>query len=263
MMEVAWLGLGQMGLPTAKKIATAGHRVRGYDVNPPTRDAAMGIELAASPREAASGCDLLCIAVFSDAQLFDVLTGPTGVLSGLRPGTVIAVFTTGAIESIRKLATAAPPGVEVLDTCFSRMHADVARGTMTLLVGGDVAAIDRGRPVFDAFAREIIHVGKLGSGRAIKLVNNILFAGHLQLADDALRFAEALGLDARATAAALTQCSGASDVMSRLASEDASQMLDVAKRYMVKDVAAAADAAREAGVELRALGAVTDVYRIQ
>jgi 3-hydroxyisobutyrate dehydrogenase-like beta-hydroxyacid dehydrogenase len=261
-MEVAWIGLGQMGLPSAKKIAAAGHRVRGYDVNPPARDVAAGIVPAASPREAANGCDLLCIAVFSDAQLFDVLTGSGGVLSELRSGTVVAVFTTGSIESIVKLAAAAPPGVAILDTCFSRMQADMATGMMTLLVGGDSEAINRGRPVFDAFAREIIHVGKIGSGRAIKLVNNILFAGQLQLAADALHFGEGLGLEPRATAAALVRCSGASDIMSRFITEDRSVMLDVARRYMVKDVAAAADAARDAGVELGALGKVTDVYRI-
>jgi 3-hydroxyisobutyrate dehydrogenase-like beta-hydroxyacid dehydrogenase len=256
-MEVAWIGLGQMGLPSAKKVVAAGHRVRGYDVNPPAREAAEGIALAASPREAAKGCDLLCIAVFSDAQLFDVLTGPAGVLSELRSGAVVAVFTNGSIESIRELAAAA-----VLDTCFSRMQADMARGTMTLLVGGDGVAINRGRPAFESFAREIIHVGKIGSGRAIKLVNNILFAGHLQLANDALRFAETLGLEPRATAATLTRCSGASDVMSRFATEGASGMLELAKRYMVKDVAAAADAARDAGVELGALGVIANVYRV-
>jgi 3-hydroxyisobutyrate dehydrogenase-like beta-hydroxyacid dehydrogenase len=262
MMEVAWIGLGQMGLPTAKRVAAAGHRVRGYDVNPPAGDAAEGLVLAASPSEAAKGCDLLCIAVFSDAQLFEVLTGPAGVLSELKNGAVVAVFTTGSIESIRKLAAAAPSGVAVLDTCFSRMQADIPTGMMTLLVGGDGAAINRGRPVFDSFAREIIHVGKIGSGRAIKLVNNILFAGHLQLAADALRFAEGLGLEPHATAAALSRCSGASDVMSRLATHDASEMLEVVQRYMVKDVAAAADAARDVGVKLGALGAVTEVYRI-
>jgi 3-hydroxyisobutyrate dehydrogenase-like beta-hydroxyacid dehydrogenase len=262
MMEVAWIGLGQMGLPSAKKIVAAGHRVRGYDVKPPAREAAGGIVLADSPLAAAKGCDLLCIAVFSDAQLLEVLTGPAGVLSELRSGAVVAVFTTGSIESIVKLAAAAPAGVVVLDTCFSRMQADTASGMMTLLVGGDAGAIDRGRPAFDSFAREIVHVGKIGSGRAIKLVNNILFAGHLQLAADALRFAEALGLEPRATAAALIRCSGASDVMNRFTTEDPSGMLEVAKRYMVKDVAAAADAAHDAGVELGALGVVTDVYRI-
>jgi 3-hydroxyisobutyrate dehydrogenase-like beta-hydroxyacid dehydrogenase len=260
-MQVAWIGLGQMGLPSAKKIAAAGHKVRGYDVNPPAGEAGAGLALASSPREAAKDCDLLCIAVFSDAQLFDVLTGPEGVLPHLRRGTVVAVFTTGNIESIVKLAAAAPEGVIVLDTCFSRMQSDMASGMMTLLVGGDAAGIERGRPVFNAFAREIIHVGKIGSGRAIKLVNNILFAGHLQLAADALRFGEGLGLEPRATAAALVRCSGASDIMARFITEDPSAMLEGAKRYMVKDVAAAMDAAREAGVPLDALAKATDVYR--
>jgi 3-hydroxyisobutyrate dehydrogenase-like beta-hydroxyacid dehydrogenase len=183
------------------------------------------------------------------------------VLPVLRDGAIVAIFTTGSIESVQEIAASAPPGVAILDTCFSRMQADIPTGMMTLLVGGDGAAIDRARPALDAFAREIIHVGKSGAGRAIKLVNNILFAGHLQLAADALRLAKGLGLDEQATAAALCRCSGASDVMTRFATDDASTMLEIARRYMVKDVAAAANAAASAGVELGALGAVTDVYR--
>jgi len=260
-MEVAWIGLGAMGLPTAKKIAAAGHRVRGYDLNPPPPEVAGGLILAASAREAAKDCDLLCIAVFSDVQVLDVLNGPAGVLSGLREGAIVAIFTTGSIESVRQLATTAPPSVVILDTCFSRRFAEVDTGMLTLLVGGAGEAIDRARPVFDAFARDIIHVGKSGSGRAIKLVNNILFAGHLQLAADALRFAEGLGLEQRATLAALTRCSGASDVLAQFLALGAAEMLEIAHRYMVKDVAAAADAARNAGINLQTLGMVTDIYR--
>jgi 3-hydroxyisobutyrate dehydrogenase-like beta-hydroxyacid dehydrogenase len=259
-MDVAWIGLGQMGLPTAKKVAAAGHKVRAYDVQPPAPGAADGVVLAGSPREAAEGCELLCIAVFSDTQVADVLTGPEGVLDRLRPGAIVAIFTTGSVEAVQEFAAAAPAGVAILDTCFSRMYSDVATGTMTLLVGGDAEAIARGRPAFDAFAREIVHVGKAGAGRAIKLVNNILFAGHLQLAADALRLAEGLKLDPRATAAALTKCSGESDILRRFADEGTGNMLETARRYMVKDVAAAADAARAVGVDLGTLGAVTSVY---
>jgi 3-hydroxyisobutyrate dehydrogenase-like beta-hydroxyacid dehydrogenase len=260
-MEVAWVGLGAMGLPTAKKVAAAGHRVRGYDVNPPLPDAADGLILAASAREAAKDCDLLCIAVFSDVQVLEVLNGPAGVLSGLRKGAIVAIFTTGSIESVRQLAATAPPGVTILDTCFSRRFADVKTQVLTLLVGGAAEAIDRARPAFDAFARDIIHVGKIGSGRAIKLVNNILYAGQLQLTADALRFAEGLGLEQHATLVALTKCSGASNVLEQFLGMGTAQMLDLAHRYMVKDVAAATDAARNAGVDLQTLGKVTDAYR--
>ena len=260
-MKVAWIGLGQMGLPTAGKIAAAGHALRAYDIKPPAPDAAGGLTLVGSPREAAAGCDLLCLAVFSDAQVEEVLSGPEGVMGGLKDGAIVAIFTTGSVASVQAIAAAAPRGIAVLDTCFSRMQSEMASGRLTLLVGGEAEAIDRARPVFDTFARQIFHVGGSGAGRAIKLVNNILFAGHLQLAADALRLAQGLGLERGASAAALIQCSGASDVMSRFVDEDPAPMLDMARRYMVKDVAAAADAAIDAGVELGTLGAVTATYR--
>lgn len=259
-MKVAWIGLGQMGLPTAKAVAAGGHQVRAYDVKPPAAQDAQGLVLVGSPREAAQDADLVCLAVFSDDQVADVLTGPEGVLDLLKPGAIVAVFTTGSIESIQAIAASVPAGIAILDTCFSRMQSEMASGKLTLLVGGDADAIERGRPVFDTFARAIFHVGASGAGRAIKLVNNILFAGHIQLACDALRLAEGLGLERSSTAAALIQCSGASDVMARFVDEDPAGMLETVRRYMVKDVSAAMDAGDKAGVDLGALAAATATY---
>lgn len=256
-MKVAWIGLGQMGLPTAKTVAAAGHEVRAFDVKAPAPEDASGLVLTASPRAAAQDCDMLCIAVFSDDQVVDVLTGPDGVIDLLKPGVVVAVFTTGSIESIQAIAASAPPGIAILDTCFSRMQSELASGKLTLLVGGDGDAIERGRPVFDTFARTIFHVGASGAGRALKLVNNILFAGHMQLAADGLRLARGLGLDRSSTAAALLQCSGGSDVLGNFVDQDAEPMLEMVRRYMVKDVGAALDAARTAGVTINALEAAT------
>lgn len=260
-MKVAWIGLGQMGLPTAKTVAAAGHQVRAYDVKPPAAEDAGDLVLTGSVKEAAEDCDLLCIAVFSDAQVEEVLTGPEGVMGGLRKGAVVAVFTTGTIESIQALAARAPEGVSILDTCFSRKQSEIASGKLTLLIGGDADAIERGRPAFDSFARTIFHVGGSGAGRAIKLVNNILFAGHLQLAADALKLAEGLGLERGPTAAALIECSGGSDVMANFIDQDPAPMLEMVRRYMVKDVTAAAEAGEKAGVEMQALGAATNTYR--
>lgn len=257
-MKVAWIGLGQMGLPTSKKVAAAGHQVRAFDIKPPTGDDAEGLILCGSPREASEDCDLLCIAVFSDAQVEDVLTGPEGVMAGLKPGAVVAIFTTGSVESAQALAAAAPAGIAVLDTCFSRMWSEMQSGLLTLLVGGEAKAIERCRPAFDAFARKIFHIGPSGSGRKIKLVNNILFAAHLQLAVDGLRLAEGLGLDREKTLNALIECSGASDVM-RLG-QDPAAMLEMARHYMVKDVGAATDAAAAKGIDLGTIGGATSVY---
>jgi 3-hydroxyisobutyrate dehydrogenase-like beta-hydroxyacid dehydrogenase len=259
-MKVAWIGLGQMGLPSAAKVAAAGHQVKGFDVKPP-ENVPPGIEMVASPRAAAEGAEVICIAVFSDAQVEEVLVGSDGFLKDCAPGTVIAIFTTGSIESPQRLAAVAPEGVSVLDTCFSRKGDDAVTGMMTLLAGGDAEGIARGKPVFDAFAHTIVHVGPVGSGRAIKLVNNILFAGHLQLAADALKLAEGLGLDPKRTAGALTRCSGASDVMARFEFDDVAPMLETAHRYMIKDVNAALGAASDKGVTIDALAGATAAYR--
>jgi 3-hydroxyisobutyrate dehydrogenase-like beta-hydroxyacid dehydrogenase len=259
-MKVGWIGLGQMGLPTAATIAAAGHAVRGFDVNPPALGLAGAVQLVGSVAEAAQDCDLLCIAVFSDEQVEDVLTGPEGVMGQLKPGAVVAVFTTGAIEFIQSLAAAAPAGVTVLDTCFSRKQSEVASGRLTLLIGGDGDAIERARPALETFARTIFHVGGSGAGRAIKLVNNVLFAAHAQVAADALKLAEGLGLDRSKTAAALMECSGASDIMNNFVVVEPAAMLENIHRYMVKDVAAALDAGANANVELGPLQAATAVY---
>lgn len=261
-MKVAWIGLGQMGLPIAQKVAFAGHAVRAFDVKLPDQKDAPDVTLVGSPKEAAEDCDLLCIAVFSDAQVEDVLSGPEGIMPGLKPGAIVAVFTTGSVESIQAIAASAPDGVSVLDTCFSRAQSQRETGKLTLLIGGDADAIERGRPAFDTFAAAIFHVGPRGSGRAIKLVNNILYAGHLQLAVDALTLAGGLGLDPRATATALVQCSGGSDVLAQFIEGDPQEILGIARRYMVKDVSAAMAAGDAAGVDIGRLAAVTADYRV-
>ncbi len=260
-MKVGWIGLGQMGLPTAKTIAAAGHEVRGYDVQALSAEDSAGLNIVGTIAEAADDCDLLCLAVFSDDQVEEVLTGPDGVIGAMKPGAVVAVFTTGAIEKIQEIAASAPQGVSVLDTCFSRKQSEIQSGKLTLLVGGDAEAIDRARPAFESFAPRIFHVGASGSGRAIKLVNNILFAAHAQVANDALKLAQGLGLDRASTAKALLDCSGASDVMGNFVESDPAPLMEQFYRYMVKDVTAAAQAGEAAGVDMGPLLAATATYR--
>ena len=259
-MKVGWIGLGQMGLPTAGTIAAAGHQVRGFDVQAPEPGTEGAVQMVGSVQEVARDSDLLCIAVFSDQQVEDVLTGEAGVLDQLKPGAVVAVFTTGSIEAIQAIAAQAPKGVSVLDTCFSRKQSELASGKLTLLIGGDGEAIERARPALETFAPRIFHVGGSGAGRAIKLVNNVLFAAHAQVAADAIKLAEGLGLERSSSAAALMECSGASDVLGNFVAVEPEAMLAQIERYMVKDVVAALDAAREAGVELGPLPAATAAY---
>lgn len=257
-MRVAWIGLGNMGLPTAKKVAAAGHQVQAYDVKSLSAEDSAGLVMVKTPREAAQDCELVCVAVFSDDQVEELLTGEAGLFPVLKPGTVVAIFTTGTIESAQELAAMAPPGVAVLDTCFSRAEYN-ASPLLNLLVGGDAEALDRCREVFDVFCQEIFHLGPSGSGRALKLVNNILHVANNQIMRDALNFAAKLGFDRHEAAKIINQCTGASR-----ATPIYTQPYDAIVEYMrptaVKDVSAAVAAARRVGADLGALGQLVSGY---
>jgi 3-hydroxyisobutyrate dehydrogenase-like beta-hydroxyacid dehydrogenase len=258
-MHVAWIGLGHMGLPTAKTVAKAGHRVTAYDVKPPSADTAEPLVLKSSAREAAAGAEVVCIAVFSDDQVEEVLMGPEGLFEVLRPGTVVAMFTTGTIASARKLAAAAPAGVSVLDTCFSRNNAMLkAGGALNILVGGDPDALERCRPALEPFARAIFHMGPSGAGRAIKLVNNLCWAAHNHISVEALKLAEGLGLDPYAALKVILQSSGANDTQNVYLEDGWQKTFEFMRPYLHKDASAAAEAAREAHVELHVLQAAIE-----
>jgi len=249
-MRIGWIGLGVMGLSTAKKVAAAGFDVTGFDIKPIPPEAAPGVRLVDSAHDAAEGCDLLCVSVFSDDQVEDLLLGPHGLFASLNDNVVVAIFTTGTIASVHKLAAAAPRGIAVLDTCFSRRSDIQHTGDMVLMVGGQAAALDRCRPAFAPFTLEIHHVGASGAGRALKLVNNLLFYAQRWMADDALRLAEGLGLDRRTTAEVLLRCTGASDAQNIFLRPTWREAFTYMHPFMIKDVSAAAEAAREAGVDL-------------
>ena len=90
----------------------------------PIRTRPRAVTICGSAAEAAEDCDLVCVALFSDDQVEETLAGEDGLFPILRPGTVVAVFTTGTIASARKLAAASPAGVAILDTCFSPCRRD-------------------------------------------------------------------------------------------------------------------------------------------
>jgi 3-hydroxyisobutyrate dehydrogenase-like beta-hydroxyacid dehydrogenase/alkylhydroperoxidase family enzyme len=259
-MKVGWIGLGNIGLTIAQRIAVAGHDVTAFDIHPPPAESLKGLRLARSAVDAAAGCELLAIAVFSDEQVAKLLLGADGLFGVVQAGAVVAVFTTGSIDNVRRWASSAPAGVAVLDTCFSRRHDLAGTGEMILLVGGDPAALDRCRTVFNAFAREIHHLGDSGAGRALKLVNNLLWVAHTQLTADALQLAEGLGLDRSTAARLLLECSGASDAQHVFVPPDWRATLDFMLPYMAKDATAGVEAAENAGVDLGALGSAVSRY---
>jgi 3-hydroxyisobutyrate dehydrogenase-like beta-hydroxyacid dehydrogenase len=147
--------------------------------------------------------------------------------------------------------------VLVLDSPFSGSAGEASRGALTIMAGGEQAAVERARPILSCYADNIHRVGGLGAGQKLKLLNNMLYAANLRLAADALTLSRALGLDSVAAAAVLRSCSGGSWALRRLAeAESVPQFLDAAQRYLQKDLAAVHALAGQMGVDLGSLAEV-------
>lgn len=256
---VGFVGAGQLGEPTVMRLLETGHRVRVYarrdDVR--SRLADRGAIVVDSVAEAAAA-DLVVLFVFSDDQLREVALGPAGVIAAMSPGTPLAIHTTASLPTLDALAAAAAAaGATVMDAPVSGTAEDIAAGKLTVLVGGDAAAVETASQVFRCYADPVVSTGDLGSAMKTKLVNNVLFAANMQLVGDAIRLAESLGIEPAAAIQALMACSGGSKAMGYLAAfGNLDGFAASAAPYLRKDVAAARASAAEQGADLGLLGVI-------
>lgn len=257
-MRVGWIGLGMMGLAMARCAARAGHDVVGLTRGRPDHRAlvADGGRLSTDLAEVVAHAELLCLNVFDDAQLRELFDGER-LLARLRPGTILVVHTTGNPDLSRGLAASAPPGVEVIDGAFSGTPAQAIDGTLTVMAGGRDAAVARARPLFEAYAACVRHVGPTGAGMQLKLINNLLFAAQVRLAEDAFRLAGDAGFDAATVTEVLGRCSAASRALA-IIGEGGNVAANAARMrfYVDKDVAVAVGIAATAGLDLGLVGEV-------
>ncbi len=205
---VAFLGLGVMGYPMAGHLAGAGHKVTVYNRNPDRaakwllEHRATGISehsLAATPKDAAEGADIVFACVGADDDLRDICTGDNGAFAGMVAGTVFCDHTTVSAVVTREMAgVAAEQGIGYLDAPVSGGEAGAVNGQLTIMVGGtegDYAPVEQ---VIKAYAKMARLLGPVGAGQTAKMVNQICIAGVVQGLAEALHFAMEAGLDAKA-----------------------------------------------------------------
>ncbi len=253
-MKVGWIGLGGIGKEMALRVLGAGHELTAYDRGVGKADvAASGGTMVTDYLAVAGACEVLCLCLFNDAQVREVMQDG-GALSAMQPCSVLAVHTTGSPRLARELGDRAPEGVKVLDACFSGGPEDTARGDLTLMVGGEEAALKQARGVLATYASRINHVGPLGAGQALKLLNNLLFATNVKQAEEILAMAAQQGLDQALAAQVICQSSGGSMAMGLMKNGIVPEMMESVRHYMVKDVKALADAARDTGIDISSFG---------
>lgn len=176
-IRAGFVGLGNIGLPMAKRLVAAGLATTVCDVVPErVRELeAAGARGVATPREVAAASDAIGVCVRDDADVRSVVTGADGILAGAARGAVVAIHSTVQPSTVEEMAAAARRrGVDVVDACITGGASGAAQGTLTVMAGGDAAALARARPLFDCFAKRVVYTGPLGSGCKTKLCNNLM-----------------------------------------------------------------------------------------
>jgi 3-hydroxyisobutyrate dehydrogenase-like beta-hydroxyacid dehydrogenase len=254
-MKVGMVGLGEMGMPMLERLRASDH-----DVSVRARRAEVierATSLGATVADDFADRDVVITCVYSDEQVREV--GPE-VLASMRPDSTLINHTTGSPITATLLAgDAEPRRVRVLDAALSGGPGDIRAGRLTLLVGGDATVLDDVRPALATYSDPILHVGRLGDGQRVKLVNNALFAAQVGLVADAERVARGLGVDPAMALEAIQHCSGDSRVLRTVvAMGSAARMQELAGRFIRKDVAVVEQVSGELGVGLGRLGTTVD-----
>jgi len=202
--RIGFIGLGVMGRGMARNLVQAGFELVVWN-----RTASKAQELveagaigAHNPEDVAAQCDIIITCVSDTPDVVAVVLGdnPPGVIHGAKRGALVIDMSTISPHATRKIAARlAEVGADMLDAPVSGGSEGAARGTLTIMVGGQADQVARAAPVLQAMGKTITHVGDHGAGQLVKLVNQILVVGNALAMSEALLFAQAGGLDLQRT----------------------------------------------------------------
>lgn len=215
-MNVAVIGLGEMGGAISSNLAAAGHAVAVFDLQQALVDEAVieGSLAAASVSDAVRGAEVVHVVVFTDEQVRAVVLGDDsepGVLAAMEDGSTLVIHSTVAPATCREMATqAALHGVHVIDAGMTGTGVAARAGTITLLVGGDDDVVAQCRDELSCFAQVVMHVGPVGTGMVAKIVNNLSVLVNAEATRQLVQFSEATGLGEQALLEVLNAGTGRS-----------------------------------------------------
>ncbi len=210
-MNVGWVGLGNMGGPMTANLVKAGHAVKGFDLSDTAKAAAAanGVTVVDSIADAVADADIVFTMLPAGKHALEVITGADGVFVGAPKTALVVDSSTIDIETARELHQAADQqGFTFLDAPVSGGVSGAAAGTLTFMVGGEEAALDKARPIIEVMAGKIFHCGGPGNGQAAKITNNMMLAICLQATCEGAVLAERLGLDSKTFQQLATVSSG-------------------------------------------------------
>jgi 3-hydroxyisobutyrate dehydrogenase len=255
MMAVGFAGLGTMGAAMAANLARAGFEVRVWN-RTPDRAAellALGATETPDPAALAAASEIVVVCVSDTPHVEEVLFGERGIAAGARPGTVVVDCSTISPSATRTFAARlAAGGVALVDAPVTGGSEGARKGTLSILVGGEPADVERVRPVLGAMGTTITHFGPVGSGQVAKAVNQVVIAtGYLSVAEGMVLAMKA-GLDPEQVVTALSGGVAASWILTNRSGRMIENDYPLGFRVALhrKDLAIALALAREIGVSL-------------
>lgn len=242
---IGLVGWGRMGGMMGSFACRAGWPVVAYDPSEQARAAAeqAGATVVGSVADVAAGSDLVLLVVVDDAQVREAITGPYGVLTTARPGTIVAICPSVRPDTCTEMAVeAARRDVHVIDVALVGGERGAEAGALKLMCGGPSQVVDVCLPAFSSFAIDVCHIGDVGAGQIAKTANNLLLWSCIRANYEALTLARELGVQPGKLRAFLNIGSGAN----RPLAEWGAQRL----RWPKKDLEVALALAEDAGVDL-------------
>lgn len=263
-MKIGIIGLGTMGVRIARRLLERGHALTLFARRPEAMEPLLSIGglAAGSPSEVASRADVIITVVTDTAAVEDVTLGARGVIQGARPGTILIDHSTIEPEGARRIAIALKNrGVDMLDAPVSGGAIAADAGALSVMVGGEAAALDRVRPVIETYSKTIAYVGPAGAGQIAKACNQICTIVNTLGAAEAMLMAERAGVDPTKVKEVLLSGFGASRMLEMQAPKMIARNFDgkVESRLHHKDIHIVLSMARALGIELPASSAAAEV----
>ncbi|MCW5660695.1 MAG: NAD(P)-dependent oxidoreductase [Burkholderiaceae bacterium] len=257
-LTVGFVGLGVMGVPMARHLGEAGHRVQGFDVAPQALQRLQAAHAAAVPCSsagaAASGADVVFTMLPNGRVVRDAVLGSDGIAAALQPGALLVDTSSSEPWLTRETAAAlAARGASMVDAPVSGAQWGAEAAELVFMVGGALADVQRVRPLLDAMGQQVFHLGPLGAGHTMKCLNNLVTALTLTATAEALVAGTRCGLDPAVMTDVLNASTGGSwitrtHIHQRIISRQFDDPFKL--ELMLKDIGIALGVARQAGVRM-------------
>jgi 3-hydroxyisobutyrate dehydrogenase len=263
---IGFVGLGLMGEGFTRRLIEKGHTLIGFDIDPKkTRAAAhWGVKPAATAAEVAQACDIVLVCVINTVAVEDATLGPRGMASVEIAGKTIVDHSTTELDATKRIAAAlAQKGAQFVDAPVSGGPGAARNGTLAIMAGGSDAAIERIAPLMRDLG-QLTHMGPAGTGQATKLVNQTLVLTNYCVLAEALRLAQAYGVDARKIPQALAAGHAGSNLLAAVFPQMIAE--DFAPRgfarQVLKDLEMLNGAAREKHLAMPMASQALTLYRL-